>query len=214
MNELDGFLGEMHKDANFLRGLMSRIKSIVPKNTPTKRDMLKATEKTKNYLMDKAPSKMDVMRGAVKARDLSKNKAVQTTALGVGAYEVGKVEGKHKKAAYKILKKASLGVEDIEDSLGIYFDDKLEAMARDKIQDESKKHFSLRNRKWMGPLTLGIGPAIAENNIKEKMIRDLARHYPKVRNARIKQREHQKALEIARANAPSYTNNTYVRDSE
>lgn len=71
-NELSGFLAEVEKDASFLRGLVGRIKSVATPAAakakdmaPSKRQVLKATAKTKAFLKEDISVGQGLATGAV-----------------------------------------------------------------------------------------------------------------------------------------------------
>jgi len=103
--------------------------------------------------------------------------------------------------AAELTKHAKLSVSDVEDDLGIYLSDKDETKVRRLIKERTGKSFAMRHPLLTGIPTLGIAPAVAKANAKEKIIRRLARDDVKLRGemAAAKDKRRAEALEEYKA---------------
>lgn len=124
-------------------------------------------------------------------RSLMQSRNAQLAAAGVGLAGAGLVGGHYltKKRASGQVKEAKLRVGDVEDSLGIYLDDKSEGAVRKMIAKAKSKSFSMRHPYLTGIPTLGIAPAIANDNAKAKIVRRLLRSDKRVRGAHQKHKD-------------------------
>lgn len=83
---------------------------------------------------------------------------------------------------------ARLGIDEVEDTLGVYLNDKTELQARDLINSQYAQSFALRHPVLTGIPTLGIAPAISYGRAMNKITRTLLKTNPELR-AEVKQNE-------------------------
>lgn len=80
-------------------------------------------------------------------------------------------------------KASALQVNDIEDAMGVYFNDKYEPKVRQFIGQERAKSFSMRHPVLTGIATFGIAPAVANERAKDNVVRSIVRNDTAMRSA-------------------------------
>lgn len=94
------------------------------------------------------------------------------------------------------VKESKLDVNDIEDNLGFYLNDKTEKKVRGLINQENANNFALKHPIITGIPTLGIWPLIAKEKAIDNITRKLLRNNTKFQELRnkAKEKEYQKTL--------------------
>ncbi len=116
-----------------------------------------------------------------------------------------------------------LELDDVEDNMGMYFNDGLEPHVREAVNQQYAKRFALRHPWLTGIPTLGLAPAISKDRAVEEIKRNLVRKnsailadYRAVEQARYQKYLMERELQIksdkanAMANAASNLGSSYV----
>jgi len=108
-------------------------------------------------------------------------------------------------------KSAKLRMEDIEDNIGTYFNDRDEQYIRKLVQEQEAKRWALRHP----VLSLGIGHAISKNKAVDEITRGLVRKNVDYRNAYLdaKHKRTQYALAQQRNNIELLKANAMTRQA-